>query len=81
MSPNGAGGGVNGGENIGGVGMPGGAGTSTATPAGDLGCTWVCPATGGWSAAAVGVALPHRPTVAAARGVQSLYPRVAAHLR
>ena len=77
ISPNGVGGGINGGKNIGGVGMTG---TSTATGGECLAGTWVCP--GGWSAAGVGGArLPCRPTVAAARSVHSLYSRLAAHLR
>ena len=86
ISPNGAGGGIIGAENIGGDGMTGGAGTTgtsaAAASAGDLGDAWVGPATGGWSA--VGGPrpnLPCRPTLAAARGVQFLYSRVAAHLR
>ena len=77
ISPNGAGGGINGGEKIGGGVMTG---TSTAAWGECLGGTWVGPATGAWSAALVGVCLPCRPTVAAARGVQFLYSRVAAHL-
>ena len=86
ISPNGAGGGINGGENIGGDGMTGGAGmtgtSAAAASAGDLGDAWVGPATGGWSSVGgLWPNLPCRPTLAAARGVQSLYSRVAAHLR
>ena len=86
ISPNGAGGGINGGENIGGDGMTGGAGmtgpSAAAASAGDLGDAWVGPATGGWSSVGgLWPNLPCRPTLAAARGVQSLYSRLAAHLR
>ena len=86
ISPNGGGGGIIGGENIGGDGMTGGAGTTgtsaAAASAGDLGDAWVGPATGGCSSVGgLWPNLPCRPTLAAARGVQSLYSRVAAHLR